>query len=803
MQNTRRSAGRATVRSSGGQQQSIKHATCKALEHVLFDTDLTVLLINQETQIVRSTSAFAHLLGSDPQTIIHKKLADLHPSPELQKAVKSALLDGTASNAEDQPFPFSHQAKDVSRFWTWHIFPVFEGDRKPTCAVIALETSSGEAPSQPHEPITSPAFLDQPQKPANGNIFVDLFGVIQAADPEAEQLFGYSNAELVKLPVQTLIQIDSFEHIFQPAGESLQEKEPYTHTSDESSVWGKSYALWAWRKDAKEILVDVMLTRIQTEIGSQILINVRDAGAKDKLDQELEERTRLLHLIQDIAIASNQATSVTDAMQYTIDRLCAYLNWPVGHFLLALEDENLISTPVWNRDLPEHYQAFRNASDEVNHKTGLGLPGIVVASGQPAWFNSLPDNTRFRRKDIARQAGLQTGLAIPVIAVNEIAGVLEFFHSADIPPDYHLLADLPLIGVQLGRVIERERANQTLRKTAAKLQTVITNLPLSLWIMDKEGHLSMLEGKGVSLADMDSQEWEGRAILEQLTQGPDAAALIRRALNGEEIHVERQVNGGIYYDSYYMPVRGDAGQVEGVAGLSIDITERKKMELQLEELRRRLMESMDIERSRLAQQLHDGPLQDLYGAFYQIQEIKGQLEEPEGEIANEVLQTIKQVNATLRVICGELRPTTLVHLGLQKAIRSHADLIADRIQDTMITLDLADDVVKGEQTLPHRVRLGLFRVYQQLISNAVRHADARQVWVRLNLKPDEVTLEVQDNGKGFEIPKNWIEMVRKGQYGLTTIQERVQGLQGKLEITTNPSQGTLVRVVIPRSENRS
>jgi two-component system, NarL family, sensor kinase len=218
------------------------------------------------------------------------------------------------------------------------------------------------------------------------------------------------------------------------------------------------------------------------------------------------------------------------------------------------------------------------------------------------------------------------------------------------------------------------------------------------------------------------------------------------------------------------------------------------MESELGEMKHRLLDSVDNERARLAVEIHDGPLQDLFGAYYQIQDIKNYLDEATQETADSALQIIQGVNATLRVICGDLHPNTLVHLGLEKAIRSYAERYQERLEDTTIELDLDND----GQSLPHNLRLGLFRIYQQLFTNAARHSGASTIWVRLRVEPAQVLLEVQDNGRGFDNPANWIELVRQGKLGLASTLERVEGLNGKLEIDTQPGRGTLARVSAPR-----
>jgi signal transduction histidine kinase len=160
----------------------------------------------------------------------------------------------------------------------------------------------------------------------------------------------------------------------------------------------------------------------------------------------------------------------------------------------------------------------------------------------------------------------------------------------------------------------------------------------------------------------------------------------------------------------------------------------------------------------------------------------------------EIQEMIKSVASTLRSVCGELRPPTISNLGLERAIRSHAD----RIQELHPELDLQLQLSNDGQTLPAHTRLAFFRIYQQCMANVLRHAHAKRVVVAFHLTEQEVTLDIWDNGKGFTLPGKWVDLLREGHYGLAGIAERVQALGGTLKIDTRPGAGTLVQVEAPR-----
>jgi len=99
--------------------------------------------------------------------------------------------------------------------------------------------------------------------------------------------------------------------------------------------------------------------------------------------------------------------------------------------------------------------------------------------------------------------------------------------------------------------------------------------------------------------------------------------------------------------------------------------------------------------------------------------------------------------------------------------------------------------------LPEETRLALYRIYQEMMTNVLRHANARHVQVQLRLDEREVTLQVSDDGNGFEPPEDLLAYARQGHLGLAGMRERAEILGGRLELTSLPGQGATVRVRIP------
>jgi signal transduction histidine kinase len=154
-----------------------------------------------------------------------------------------------------------------------------------------------------------------------------------------------------------------------------------------------------------------------------------------------------------------------------------------------------------------------------------------------------------------------------------------------------------------------------------------------------------------------------------------------------------------------------------------------------------------------------------------------------GEIAQ---QSLKE----MRLLVYQLRPLALEHEGLIGALQARLDSVEKRAGIE------ARFLIEGSlDSLPPAVEEGFFRIAQEALNNALKHAAARSVVVRLRGEDDCVTLEVADDGRGSALLTTDV----KGGLGLTSIKERVAQLQGALAIDSTPGEGTRIAVEVPRS----
>ncbi len=174
----------------------------------------------------------------------------------------------------------------------------------------------------------------------------------------------------------------------------------------------------------------------------------------------IERKASFVHLLQKVALSANEAASPDEAFQQCVDNVCKHTGWPVGHVYRrgGPMGTQLTPTNLWHMDSPDQFGPFREATLQTTMEAGEGLPGRVLADGKPHWIIDVTHEKVRGRIAAANAVGLNAGFAFPVMVQSEVAAVLEFFSPGSKVPDQLLLDVMEQIGVQLGRVIERERA---------------------------------------------------------------------------------------------------------------------------------------------------------------------------------------------------------------------------------------------------------------------------------------------------------------------------------------------------------
>ncbi len=211
-----------------------------------------------------------------------------------------------------------------------------------------------------------------------------------------------------------------------------------------------------------------------------------------------------------------------------------------------------------------------------------------------------------------------------------------------------------------------------------------------------------------------------------------------------------------------------------------------------------ITEAQEEERRRLARELHDDTLQALIALKQRVQLAQLELQPasheaaPESTELDEIILLTEQTIENLRRLTRAMRPVYLEDLGLVPAL----EMLARETGEGMgISVEFHHQGI--ERRLPASVELALYRMAQEACSNITRHAQAKQASLAINFLPDRVTLKVEDNGVGFNMPGNPSEYAAKGHFGLLGLHERAELIGAILSMRSSVGKGTSIMVTLP------
>ena len=232
-----------------------------------------------------------------------------------------------------------------------------------------------------------------------------------------------------------------------------------------------------------------------------------------------------------------------------------------------------------------------------------------------------------------------------------------------------------------------------------------------------------------------------------------------------------------------------------------DITERKRVAEELRRAQLKLSEVRDEERLMLARDLHDGAIQELLGinqnlASLEIKDTKSttKLSAAISAERKNILGTVNQLRGTL----SHLRPPGLEDFGLSKTLQSLVEESRARVGANGPELTADIDPTTG---LEPQLSRALYRVAQEGLRNALRHAHAKNIQLNLHLEEDKIALSVADDGVGFVRPERLNQFAENDHFGLLGAEERMRLLHGELKITSKKGEGTTLLATVPLELN--
>jgi len=208
--------------------------------------------------------------------------------------------------------------------------------------------------------------------------------------------------------------------------------------------------------------------------------------------------------------------------------------------------------------------------------------------------------------------------------------------------------------------------------------------------------------------------------------------------------------------------------------------------------------AQEEERKRMAREIHDGPAQTLANLVLRTEIAERMLMKQEFQLVQEELMELKsQVRSGLeeiRKIIFNLRPMALDDLGLVPTLRK---FVQDFEEKTKIRAVF--ETAGRELRMPSAMEAAVYRLVQEAFSNALKHASPTYVSLEIKFYPKRILITIQDNGVGFDVEQTMARSKKNSHYGLIGMNERVELLNGKMDIQSAKGQGTKISISIPVS----
>lgn len=346
----------------------------------------------------------------------------------------------------------------------------------------------------------------------------------------------------------------------------------------------------------------------------------------------------------------------------------------------------------------------------------------------------------------------------------------------------------------------RRRAPQSRRPSQELHELVLSNISDAVFITDEGGRFTYICPNVHTIF--------GRTVVEAASLGSIQGllgdfAFDREALEaeGELQNLERRVRdkAGAFH-ALLVNVKRVRIEDGTLLFTCRDVTERKKMEealrrseRRLRELGRQLVSAQEEERARVSRELHDEAGQSLTALKIHLELLHGELPAGATDLGARLREAVALVEATVdrvRALAQDLRPPALDTLGLNRTLEGFCRTFAHR---THLPVEYSGVELPS---LRDAAQICLYRFLQEALTNAAKHARASRVRVRLEAHPGAARLAVEDDGAGFDAARA-LGGAEAGGLGLVGMRERIELLEGRLEIRSAPGAGTVIAAVVP------
>jgi len=441
-------------------------------------------------------------------------------------------------------------------------------------------------------------------------------------------------------------------------------------------------------------------------------------------------------------------------------------------------------------------------------KIGEGFNGWVAQTGEPLLVADASTDPRLTREAV-KQEGLQAQVIVPLESKGEVVGTLGVAVRRPRQFSAEEVELLAAIGHEIGISLENARLYQQERLIAEQLRVSERNYRGlfegandAIWVHDLEGNVISANKATEGVTGYTVEELTRMNVASFLDdKGFDVAKKVRESLLQGEPFKQPYEQRVIKRDGTQAILRLTSslvttdGQPRGFQHIARDVTLERRMEDNLRFYVQQITQAQEEERKRIARELHDDTAQELIALSRKLDNIIStgtQLSKRDSMRVEEARQHLDSILKGVRRFSQDLRPSVLDDLGLLAAL----EWLTSELQ-RHFGIAMGTAVIGVQRRFSPEAELLMFRIAQEALRNACKHAQASRVWVTVEFGDDKIILTVTDNGKGFELPKRLSDLASSGKLGLAGMEERARLLGGSLTLQSEPGKGTTVTVEVP------